>query len=38
MGVNQSQDDPCVFFKLDEKNELMLITSVTVDDYTATRR
>ena len=33
---NKSQADPCVFYTLDEKEELMLLVSVTVDDYTVT--
>ena len=36
MGMKQSQADPCVFYKLDEKDELMLMVSVTVDDCAVT--
>jgi len=32
MGMNQSQAVPCAFYKLDEKDELVLIMSATVDD------
>ena len=37
MSMKKSQADPCVFWKLDEKNELMLIVSVTVDNCDETR-
>jgi hypothetical protein len=36
MFMKQSQADPCVFFKLDEKEELKLLVSVTVDDCAIT--
>ena len=36
MKMNQSQADPCVFYKLDEKEELMLIVSVKVKNCAMT--
>ena len=36
MKMLQSLADPCVFYKFDEKDELMLIVSVTVDDCAVT--
>ena len=36
MKMQQSQADPCVFYKHDENDELMLMVSVTVDDCAIT--
>ena len=36
MNMKQSQADPCVFYKLDEDGELVLMVSVTVDDCAVT--
>ena len=36
IDMKQLQADPCVFCKLDEKNELMLMISVTIDDCAVT--
>ena len=36
MKMVQSQADHCVFFKLDENEELQLLVSVTVDDCDVT--
>ncbi len=36
MDMKQSQADPCVFYKLNDEDELMLMVSVTVDDCAVT--
>jgi len=36
MKMKQSFTDPCVFYKLDDQNKLMLLVSVTVDDCAVT--
>ena len=36
IGMKQPQADHCVFYKLDEKNKLMIIVSATVDDCVVT--
>lgn len=36
MNMKQSRSDPCVFFKLNEDDELILMVSVTVDDCAIT--
>ena len=36
MNMKQSQADPCMFYKIDVKNKLTLIVSVTVDDCAIT--
>ena len=36
MKMKQSQSDPCVFYKLDDDGELLLMVSVTVDDCAVT--
>ena len=36
MNMSQSKSDPCVFFKKNSKNELILIVSITVDDCAIT--
>ena len=36
MKMKQSFTDPCVFYKLNNQNKLMLLVSVAVDDCTVT--
>ena len=36
MDMKQSQADPCVFYKFDNKNNLIIMVSVTVDDCAIT--
>ena len=38
MKMYQSKSDPCVFFKLNNKNKLVLMVTITVDDCAITGR